>query len=126
MPKLNEKIALVTGAGSGLGAAIAEDFARAGAFVYCTDRSLSTAQETAGRITAAGGRAEALAQDVTSEADCAAVAQAEDFARVGAFVYCPDRSLSTAQETAGRITAAGGRAEALAQDVTSEADCGGD
>lgn len=76
MPKLNEKIALVTGAGSGLGAAIAEDFARAGAFVYCTDRSLSTAQETAGRITAAGGRAEALALDVTSEADCAAVAQA--------------------------------------------------
>jgi 2-keto-3-deoxy-L-fuconate dehydrogenase len=76
MPTLNEKIALVTGAGSGLGAAIAEDFARAGAFVYCTDRLHSTAKETAARISAAGGRSEALAHDVTSEADCAAVAQA--------------------------------------------------
>lgn len=76
MPTLAGKIALVTGAGSGLGAAIAEDFARAGAFVYCTDRSHSAAEETAGRIGASGGRALALALDVTSETDCAAAAGA--------------------------------------------------
>lgn len=76
MSTLEGKISLVTGAGSGLGAAIAEAFARAGGFVYCTDRSLSTAEDTARRIAAAGGRAQALLQDVTSESDCAAVGEA--------------------------------------------------
>ena len=38
MFSLQNKIALVTGAGSGIGAAIAETFVRANAFVYVTDR----------------------------------------------------------------------------------------
>ena len=75
MFSLSDKVALVTGAGSGLGQAIAEKFAASGAFVYCTDRNGSTAAATSERIRGAGGRAEALALDVTSEADCARVAE---------------------------------------------------
>lgn len=74
MIALIDKVALVTGAGSGLGQAIAEAFAAAGAFVYCTDRHAETAAATVARIHAADGQAEALVHDVTSEADCARVA----------------------------------------------------
>lgn len=76
MPSLNDKVALVTGAGSGLGAAIAEAFGRAGGFVYCTDRNLATAEATAERIRNAGGQARALEHDVTRESDCDRVAAA--------------------------------------------------
>ena len=72
---LKGKSALVTGAGSGIGAAIAETFAQAGAHVYVTDVQLETATGTADRIVSAGGRATALALDVRDEANCAAVAR---------------------------------------------------
>ena len=75
MITLTDKIALVTGAGSGLGAAIAEKFGAAGAFVFCTDRNRETAESTAAKIRAASGHAEALLHDVTSEADCARVGE---------------------------------------------------
>ncbi len=67
---LSGKFALVTGAGSGIGAAIAETLARAGADVFATDVKVETAQATAERIIAAGGRARPLALNVTDEADC--------------------------------------------------------
>ena len=68
--ELTGKSALVTGAGSGIGAAIAETFARAGAHVFVTDVKLATASETAGRITSAGGTAMPLEMDVRDEAAC--------------------------------------------------------
>lgn len=71
---LSGKFALVTGAGSGIGAAIAETFARAGAEVFATDVHGESARATADRITASGGRARALAFDVTDDADCARLA----------------------------------------------------
>jgi len=76
MFSLQNKISLVTGAGSGIGAAIAEMFARAGAFVFVTDRDPATGNETSARILASGGQAEFLPLDVTGEADCAAVGEA--------------------------------------------------
>lgn len=51
------KVALVTGAGSGIGEACAIDLAREGAAVVCTDLHLETARATADKITAAGGKA---------------------------------------------------------------------
>jgi 2-keto-3-deoxy-L-fuconate dehydrogenase len=70
MFSLAGKYALVTGAGSGIGAAIAETFARAGAEVFVTDRDPSSARATAERIGAAGGRARVLTLDVTDESQC--------------------------------------------------------
>jgi len=67
---LTDKIALVTGAGSGIGAAIAEAFAGAGARVFVTDRDQRTAQATGERIAAAGGSAAALVLDVRDEVQC--------------------------------------------------------
>lgn len=59
--------ALVTGAGSGIGAAIAERLAADGYAVAVNDLSLAAAQTTAARITARGGVARAYAADVSDE-----------------------------------------------------------
>ena len=67
MFRLAGKVALVTGAGSGIGAAIAETLAAAGARVFATDRDPAKARVTAERIQRAGGRADSMALDVTDE-----------------------------------------------------------
>ena len=72
MITLTDKIALVTGAGSGIGAAIAECFAEAGALVFASDRDEAAAQQTAARISQAGHRAESLVLDVSDESSCLA------------------------------------------------------
>ena len=74
MFSLKEKIALVTGAGSGIGAAIAETFARAGARVFVADRDSAGGQATVDRIVAAGGHAEFVSLDIANAGQCAAVA----------------------------------------------------
>ena len=72
MFSLANKTALVTGAGSGIGAAIAQVFAKAGALVCVTDLNESAAREVAREITSSGGKAESLALDITQEVQCAA------------------------------------------------------
>ena len=69
--RLAGKIALVTGAAQGLGAAIAERLAQEGARIVATDINRSGAQDTAARIDRACGKAAAVAfrHDVTSESD---------------------------------------------------------
>ena len=74
MFSLKNKVALITGAGSGIGAAIAEAFARAQAFVFVTDREEKAGLETAARIKTQGGQSEFIGLDVTSEADCSKAA----------------------------------------------------
>lgn len=61
---LEGRTALVTGAGGGVGAAVAEAFAAAGAAVLVTDINKDAAAAVVDRITAAGGTAEAFALDV--------------------------------------------------------------
>jgi len=70
MFSLQNKIALITGAGSGIGAAIAETFVRANAFVYVTDRDEKSGHETVARIRAHKGEAEFIGFDVTDEGLC--------------------------------------------------------
>jgi 3-hydroxybutyrate dehydrogenase len=62
---LNNRVAIVTGAGSGIGAAIATELAKAGAHVVVQDLRLDGARETAEAITSAGGSADAVQGDVT-------------------------------------------------------------
>ncbi len=70
--RLEEKVALVTGAGSGIGRQTALRFAQEGAAVMATDIVGERAEETAALITEAGGRAIAGAMDVTRSAEIAA------------------------------------------------------
>jgi NAD(P)-dependent dehydrogenase (short-subunit alcohol dehydrogenase family) len=72
---LQNRIALVTGAGSGIGAAIAESFAQAGAFVFVSDLAPESSRATVDRIRTAKGRAEGLQLDVRDEAQCARAAR---------------------------------------------------
>src|SRR5262245_23607282 len=66
---LHGRVAIVTGAGSGIGRAGAEIMAREGATVVAADRNPSAGAETVGRIEATGGRALAVETDVGVDAD---------------------------------------------------------
>lgn len=68
--------AVVTGAGSGIGAAFAVELARRGSAVVCSDIDPDAAQRTVDAITAAGGRATAVHCDVSQIDDVAALAEA--------------------------------------------------
>lgn len=68
MGQVQGKTAIVTGAGSGIGAASAETLAREGAAVLLTDIDATGGEAVAARIARAGGRARFLHQDVTDEA----------------------------------------------------------
>ena len=67
MARFDGKVALVTGAASGIGRGIAEAFAREGAHAVIADLNLDAAEATARAITAAGGAASSVAMDVTDE-----------------------------------------------------------
>jgi len=62
--RLDGKVALVTGAGRGLGAAIARTYAEAGASVAVVARTESDLEAVAADVTASGGRALTLPADV--------------------------------------------------------------
>lgn len=65
---LENRIAIVTGSGSGIGQAGARAMAREGAIVIVADRDAAAGEATAGTIRAQGGRAEAVATDVADDA----------------------------------------------------------
>jgi 3-oxoacyl-[acyl-carrier protein] reductase len=73
--KLAGKVAIVTGAGSGIGAETAITFAAEGARVVCADLDEGTAKRTAEAIEKAGGHAIAVRMDVTSGADNGAMVE---------------------------------------------------
>lgn len=89
--KLNDKVAVVSGGASGIGRATCLALAQAGARVFIGDLNLEGGRETAARIAAAGGQAEALPLDVTKPEAVAAFAAA-----VHAKVKRADAVISTA------------------------------
>jgi len=80
MARLSGRIAIVTGAGGGIGQAIAQRFAVEGAHVWVTDINGETAEETVRDIKAAGGAATAMVVDVSRGQDLTALIRNVDAA----------------------------------------------
>jgi len=70
MGRLDGKIAVITGAGTGIGRASFELFAREGARVVGAGRTLATLEETLETVREAGGEGFVVRADVSSEEDC--------------------------------------------------------
>lgn len=70
-PRLAGKVALITGAGSGIGRESALLFAQHGAAVVAADIEMPAAEETVAAVQRAGGRAIAVRADVSAAVDCA-------------------------------------------------------
>ena len=76
MKRLEGRIALVTGAGSGIGRATAHVFAAEGAYVYVTDVNGEAAQAVAAELAATGAGAQAITADVSRGQDVSAMFRA--------------------------------------------------
>lgn len=87
-PDLSGQVAVVTGAGRGIGAAIARELATLGVTVVLCGRTEKTLRETASRIAADGGKAEALECDVCDLGSVEALAATveEKFRRIDILV----------------------------------------
>jgi 3-oxoacyl-[acyl-carrier protein] reductase len=85
---LSGRVALVTGAGGGIGRTSAEVLAAAGAVVVCADIDRGRAEETAAGITDAGGSAEAAQVDVAERGAISALVATSVAAHGGLHVMC--------------------------------------
>jgi 3-oxoacyl-[acyl-carrier protein] reductase len=74
-PVLKDKVAIITGAGRGIGKAFALRFAEEGAKIFIPDISLERAEETVKEIKAKGGEAAAILTDVSDEKATQAMAE---------------------------------------------------
>lgn len=86
--RLQNKIAIVTGGGSGIGRSIALAYAREGADIVVVDQNLAGAQETVASVQAVGRRGHAVQTDVSSPEQVTAMVTAakETFGRIDVLV----------------------------------------
>ncbi|MBZ9672670.1 SDR family oxidoreductase [Mesorhizobium sp. B3-2-1] len=71
MKRFEQKVAIVTGGGGGIGSAISHRLADEGAFVAVIDMDLSSAGSVASDISAKGGKARAICADISNAVACA-------------------------------------------------------
>jgi len=98
---LGGRVAVVTGAGAGIGRGIARCIAQAGGTVVAAQRRLDACQETVDAIIAAGGEAQAVSADVTDEASVENMFQStlDQFGKVDLLVNCAGNRRIGATET---------------------------
>jgi dihydroanticapsin dehydrogenase len=86
--RVDKKVAIVTGAGSGIGEASAIRLAEEGAIVICADINGAAAESVAQGIVASGGKATAAAIDISDDKECDAVVASaiKDFGTVDILV----------------------------------------
>ncbi len=86
--ELQDRVALITGSGRGIGRAIAQLFAKEGAAVFLTARTEKELTSTAAVIANGGGQAGYATADLSREADCMQVVAAarEKFGRIDILV----------------------------------------
>jgi len=94
--RLDGKVAIITGAGKGIGAAIAKAFAESGAHCVLTARTESDLERVAGDVVAAGGRALPIAADINDLAALEALVSrtVEEFGGVDIIVNNAGGSMS--------------------------------
>src|SRR5271169_6960152 len=90
MGRIEGKVALVAGAGGGIGGAGAEGLAREGASLACADIDGAAVEAVAARIRTAGGRVTATVLDVRDRAavDAAVAATVGEFGRLDVLLDC--------------------------------------
>lgn len=103
--RLQGKSALVTGAGSGIGKAIATTFAREGARIMASDVNEETAKAVAAQIEDAGGEAQSIRTDTTKEEDVKAAIAATVAAFGSLDVMVNNAGIGGMQYTWDQITA---------------------
>jgi NAD(P)-dependent dehydrogenase (short-subunit alcohol dehydrogenase family) len=103
--RLKDKVAIVTGAGTGIGEAIAHKFAREGARLLLAGLPADPVQDVAAAIAAAGGEAEAFTGDLSEESEarkCVETA-ARRFGRIDVLVNNAGIFIANAETDAYRI-----------------------
>ena len=97
MGRLDGRVAFLTGAARGIGAATAAKLASEGAAVVITDMDAGPAEETASSIRSSGAKALAIGLDVTNrdQFDAAAARAAQELGRLDILVACARASPAT-------------------------------